>query len=377
VAVGVGLVRARSERERRHASRRRADRRLGLLDDEPVAHGLQRMALAQLDLAIELLTACVSPSGRASPSASSPARSIDATSGSGGAHEQAVHETRKAIKRLRALLRLLRHELGERTFARESDALRRVGRELSTARDAAVMLDTLDALVERHPRALARRRGVVSLRRRVAAERARVQQLTLGDPAARAELLGELHALRWRASAWALPANGDTELVDVGLRRLYEQGRNRHRRLARGKGERTIAAHRWRKRVKDLRYAAEMLDRRDGRHGRRLRKLAARADELGELLGEEHDLAVLAQHLRAGAHIGRHRKRGRRRRKGSPPYPVRSHELQIWRTGKRTRKELLKAIAKRRRKLRKRALREGRRLYAERPKRFVRQVRAS
>jgi len=81
-------------------------------------------------------------------------------------------------------------------------------------------------------------------------------------------------------------------------------------------------------------------------------RLAGRADALGELLGEEHDLAVLAERVRSDAH-------GQRARST---------------LGRGSRRALLKAIARRRRRLRKRALRDGGRLYARRPKRFVRRV---
>ncbi len=344
VAVGAGYVLARSERERRRTQRRDRGHRLGLLPGEPLAHGLQRMALGQTELALAML---------------------DGTRNGGAApDERAVHETRKALKRLRALLRLLRDELGERSFSRESEALRQAARHLSGARDAAVMLATLDALIERHPRRLGRRRGVRQLRSRVAAESARMQRLTLADPTARAEVLGELSAFHWRVQAWSLPAGGSLELVDADLAHLYRQGRERHARAARGKGPRTLALHRWRKRVKDLRYAAEMLERRaPGGADGALRKLAARADDLGELLGEEHDLAVLAEHLSRA-------RPGARRRGG------RSGDAEAtWHTGRRTREALLDLIAKRRRVLRRRALRKGERLYGERPRAFVRRVR--
>ena len=327
VAVGVGLVIARSERERRRVRQRKRDVKLGLRPGEALADGLRRMALAQSELALELLGG--------DGSASAPP------------DETAVHETRKALKRLRALLRLLRGELGERGFRRENAALRDIARQLSATRDATVMLATLDALIERHPRKLGRRKGVLALRRRVAAESARMQGRTLATPAERAEVLGELHAFRWRVAAWSLAREPGLRAVDAELERLYRQGRRRHRRLARGHGERTLAMHEWRKRVKDLRYAAEMLN---------LRKLAARADELGELIGEEHDLAVLAEHLREGA---------------------RGHKGELWNTGRRTRKTLLRVIAKRRRKLRRTALRKGERLYRDKPSRFMRGLRES
>jgi hypothetical protein len=337
MALGVGMAIARAGRERRSTRQRRRDRRLGPARRERLPHALQRMALGQVDSTLELLVAERS-----------------------GAHEKTVHETRKALKRLRALLRLLERELGERTFARENAALRDIAQRLAEARDAAVMLATLDSLIARDPGKLARRSGVLALRARLRAEQARVERLTLSDDAARLTLISELRGFRARAADWRLTESDGMEMVEVDLRRLYRHGRKRYRRVLRGKGDEMTLMHEWRKRVKDLRYAAEMLDRRGSRNragaDEHLRGLARSADSLGELLGEDHDLAVLAQHLRAGRHAGRHAS---------------------WHTGRRTRKRLLKAIARRRRALRKQALREGGRLYRQRPKRFVRRVRAA
>lgn len=378
VGVGVGLARALAERERRrerqHEQERKLElrlaRQLALAPGEPLADGLRRMALGQAGLALELLGA---------GQAGGDARGDDG----GGARppdETAVHETRKAIKRLRALLRLLESELGADTFARENATLRDVARSLSGARDAAVMLASLDALIERHPRALGRRRGVLELRRRVRAEQASMERLTLADPAVRADVLGELHAFRWRADAWSLSERDGIQLVEADLARLYKQGRTRYARVVRRRGDRMLTMHEWRKRVKDLRYAAEMLERRDAdgsrassgsgksglgktrsgkadSSGSQLRRLALRADQLGELLGEEHDLAVLAEHLRAGAR--------------------RDAASDTWHTGRRTRDALLERISRRRRALRKRALRDGRRLYRDDPDAFLRSVRAA
>lgn len=331
LALSVGLTLARS-RQQRSKRRRSQERKLGLAPGESVAAALRRMALAQTDLAIELLDC--------EPSAAP--------------DEQAIHETRKAIKRLRALLRLLEGELGPDVYARENAALRDVARRLSQARDAEVMLATLDALLERHPRKLERRRGVARLRRGLAAQRDEARRQALGDPAARAEVVGELHAFRWRVSGWRLRERPGMALVEADLERVYRRGRRRYRRARDGRGERMTTMHEWRKRVKDLRHALEMLDRRGG--GRELRKLAARADALGELLGEDHDLAVMAERLRAGRHV----------RRG-----------ETWRVGRGTRRALLKAIRARRRKLRRRALRLGAQLYERPPRRFVRQVRAA
>jgi hypothetical protein len=176
----------------------------------------------------------------------------------------------------------------------------------------------------------------------------------------------DLRAFRSRAAAWNLPEHGAIAPVEAGLRRVYRQGRRRLEKAARANaGQRLRAMHQWRKRVKDLRYAAQALERAEARAGlmgggsRRqskrasreskwLHQLASRADDLGELLGEEHDLAVLEQWLERSG-----------RRSGA---------------GRGTRRRLLKLIGRRRKRLRRRALREGRRLYARRPGRFIGRV---
>jgi CHAD domain len=337
VSVGVAAL-ARAERERRavRARLREHERHYGLLADETAAHGLQRIALGQLDLALELLH------GEADVSA-----------------EEAVHETRKGLKRARALLRLLEGELGSGRTARERTVLRDAARRLAGARDAEVMVGTLDALARRHPRKLGRRRGLVELQARLHRERDTAVAQTLGDAAARAQVGHELEALRARVARWELPDRAAGKLVGPGLERIYRAGRTHRARARRSsprrKPDRTL--HEWRKHVKDLRYAAEVLDVREPpgsdepppspRSRGRNAKLARRADGLGELLGEEHDLALLAQRVR------KHKPLRRR---------------------KRTRKLLLRTIARRRADLRKRALRTGKQLYEHKPRRFARRV---
>jgi CHAD domain-containing protein len=377
VAVGVGVALARAERERRTSRGRRArDGHFGLLEGERLGPGLQRIALGQLDIAIEMLEAT---DGRLSP-------------------ERRVHEARKALKRLRALLRLVQDELGEATYEREHELLRRAAVGLAKARDAEVLLATLDGLIERKPKRLGARRGVQRLRARLQVERDGAAALALADSATHAGVLGDLRAMRVRVSTWELADAGGIEAIEPALGRLYAKGRRRMRRAAqaRSEGARGRKLHEWRKRIKDLRYVAEALERVDagkraGKHGAgkastgkagsagkaragkrsgKARKqakarakagaafveeLAKRADDLGELLGEEHDLAVLAERVRAEAKAGR--------ASGAP--------------GSGARKALLKAIAQRRKRLRKRALRDGKRLYRRKPKQFVRRVRAA
>ena len=58
----------------------------------------------------------------------------------------AVHETRKSLKRLRALLHLVRPAIGDETYRAENTRLREVGRMLSSTRDRHVLLETIAKL---------------------------------------------------------------------------------------------------------------------------------------------------------------------------------------------------------------------------------------
>ncbi len=358
VALGAGVAIARAERDRRAAR----GHRLGLLAGEPPADGVQRMAVGQLDLVLELL-------------ARHDAGALDATT---------VHEMRKALKRFRALLRLLRAELGEDAYSREDAVARGAGRVLAGARDAEVMRATLEQLIARHPRKLGGHAGVERLRGRLTSERDDALVAALADRASRAAVLGELRECRARVIAWRLTRGCDTEVVEPGLLKLYGRGRARYRRARRAKGGDSERMHAWRKRVKDLRYSAEALgpaplpadaaarpgggrgrpskkSKGNGRRQRRagearesLERLARRADRLGEVLGEDHDLGVLDAWVAAQLASG-------------PGRPI----------GHRRARELRALIARRRKKLQKRALRDGERLFGHPPKRFVRRVAAA
>jgi CHAD domain-containing protein len=348
-ALRVGVAAAIAERDRRAArARLRRQRQFALLPGEQPAHGLRRMILSQLDLAIDLLGA----DNGAMPTA------------------DAVHETRKALKRLRTLVSLLETELGEQVATREQLLLREAGRRLAGARDAEVMVGTLEALQRAHTRKLARRRGVARLRQHLLAEREQATARLLGDHLARAQVLADLRAARERMYAWAPSERAGLAPVEPALQRLYRQGRRRYARARRRRKDRAVEMHQWRKRVKDLRYATEALTRRDpdvharvnvtaikalargrkrsgkGAHSDLIPELAWRADALGELLGEEHDLFLLGQRVREGGGWGRG-----------------------------TQRALLKLIERRRKRLTKRVLRDGARLYGGSPKKLIARVR--
>jgi CHAD domain-containing protein len=249
-----------------------------------------------------------------------------------------VHEARKAIKRMRALARLLRDELGEREFKRANRSLRSAGRRLAGARDADVRLATLRGLVEHHPKALARE-GIRGLERQLEADREQVV-----EPSDREQVLEDIAAMRRQLAGWNL-IDHDFAAVSPGLRRIYREGRHRAARVMRGHNSDPQDMHDWRKRVKSLYYALDMLG---GKQAEGARGATRRADRLGELLGEEHDLWMLR------TYVERH--------------------PEAFGDDKVARKKLLKRIARRRKRLRGRAIRLGARLYKRKAAGFTRHI---
>jgi CHAD domain-containing protein len=62
---------------------------------------------------------------------------------------EAIHSVRKEIKKLRALLRLVRTEIGARAYAKETQALREAASHLAAPRDAHVKVKALEDLINR------------------------------------------------------------------------------------------------------------------------------------------------------------------------------------------------------------------------------------
>ncbi len=249
-----------------------------------------------------------------------------------------VHEARKTIKRMRALARLLRYELGAQEFARVNSSLRAAGARLSQARDAQVRLATLRRLSSKHPKALALD-GIARLREQLEHERDQD-----GEPTDTREVLADIAHMRDYLARWNLVEH-DFDALAPGLRHIYRQGRRRYRRVRREHGRSPEAVHDWRKRVKNLFYALDMLD---GAQAKGTRGATRRAERLGEMLGEEHDLWMLAAYIEQR--------------------PDAFGEDIV------ARRALLKLIERRRKRLRKRALRVGARLYKRKSDKLIARI---
>src|SRR4051794_10099618 len=201
--------------------------------------------------------------------------------------EKAVHEARKDVKKVRALLRLLRPVLPPRVRQAENAALRGAAGSISGARDADVMVSTLEGLRDRAAGRVAGSaidHAVEHLRERSAAARGNGGGSVVAALAA-------LRAADVRVEAWA-PGRLSRKDVAAGMSRTYGDGRAAMR--AARKDPSTEALHDWRKRVKDLWYEERLIT---AAWPPLLEASSSELKVLSELLGDDHDLAVLAEHL--------------------------------------------------------------------------------
>jgi CHAD domain-containing protein len=206
----------------------------------------------------------------------------------------AVHEARKDIKKVRSVLRLVRDPLGKNVYRRQNSRLRKAARALSGSRDAEAKVETLDALEERFGDAPPD--GFAVLRAALEEER---DALVAAEGDADSDLrraagrtVTELTAAREAVRGWDFTSSG-WKLMSPGLKRSYRRGRSRfHDVLA---DPSPAKVHEWRKRVKDHWYHLRLL-RNSWREV--LEDMGDQAHQLADLLGDHHDLTVLADDAR-------------------------------------------------------------------------------
>jgi CHAD domain-containing protein len=238
---------------------------------------------------------------------------------------EAVHDARKRIKKTRALLRLARPGMKRGAYRRRNHTLRDTARGLSGARDADVMAETVEDLAERYPQ-----RAPYGPVHDVLASWAR-ETRSAGEPEGAAALLRSLADARWELDGLTRDQLGEA------LKTTYVRGREAFAVADADPSAENL--HEWRKRVKDLWYQQQLLE---DSWPKVMKAQAKEAKKLSKLLGEDHDLAVLASLLRK-----------------DPELAALSSDL-------------LTVIAERRAVLLKRSRALGRRVYAERPKAFAR-----
>jgi len=240
---------------------------------------------------------------------------------------QAVHNARKALKRLRALLRSLRVAFPKKLFRAENRRIAAAGRKISPLRDVHVQLRTLGRL-----KAAASPAGDQVRRQLLRRQSAFTRRI----PALRKTVREMLDVSLRNLASWPL-RKATAGNVAASLKRIYKQGREAFKTAR--KSPTPGHLHEWRKKAKSLVFGLELI----GRLGAgKLARMAREGDVLTEALGDDHDLFMVLNALRL---------------------EHRSHPAGDFGA-------LARRISLKRAKLQKRALKLGGKLYGEKPRAF-------
>lgn len=200
-----------------------------------------------------------------------------------------VHDVRKRCKKLRSLVRLVRGAFPDASA--QNRRFRDAARQLSGLRDADVMIATLDHLCARAPGRVDSSQ-LKEIRSRFVARQAApgtaAEAADEGLSAVRSTMVEALSA----AEVWRLKADGAGALRD-GLEATFRRGASALKDARKKPTDKRL--HELRKRVKDQHYQVRLL--REAWPAT-MNALGAELGRLGDLLGEEHDLAVFQAELK-------------------------------------------------------------------------------
>lgn len=217
------------------------------------------------------------------------------------AFSDAVHEARKSTKRIRSVLRLIKGELGERIFNFEDRWMRDTARLVSPVRDTAARVESMNVLDRIYGHMLAD--GVLEeTLYRLDTQRRRVETRVMEDPEIVLSVVENLEKAHGRYSNWPVDDSArsiygvgirdEFAAIGPGLAETYGSGRSQM--VGAYKHIDPARFHEWRKSVKYLRHQMELLT---PLWPEVVVGMAITLDRVGELLGQDHDLAMLIQQL--------------------------------------------------------------------------------
>jgi len=235
-----------------------------LKEDEGFSEGIKRIVLEQLDDALDNLKPTV--------------RNKD----------EAIHDARVSIKKIRAVLRLIRDSLGKQIYKEEDTAYRDAARTLSSVRDSAALLEIVGKLIEHFSEQLSHGAfaSVLTPLRQSKRKQLQDQKKAMRDTAT------ALRQARKRVSDW--PESGHHQSLTVGLKRVFKAGRTDFATAYHQPSIETF--HEWRKQVKHLLYQTRVLR---PLWKTMMKALTAELKTLGGYLSDDHDLAILREKVSA------------------------------------------------------------------------------
>ncbi len=187
-------------------------------------------------------------------------------------NDEAVHQVRLELKKLRARLRLLQETLPEDACRKALAAVRQLSHDLAPLRDHKVLRQTLISLLDSPGRKAMLKRLLTV-----------VEQHHLCARPSQQQLVDDRQRLQLRVSAAAHPlASGKP---DQWLKHSYQRCRKQWQTIRRWPTASDL--HRWRRSVKEMQYQLRLLV--PGQH----RGYQSHLRQLGQRLGELHDLHEL------------------------------------------------------------------------------------
>lgn len=231
-----------------------------LKDNEGFSDGLKRIVLEQVDKALDSLRPTVKNK------------------------DEAIHDARVSVKKVRAALQLIRDSLGDKIYEKEDRVYRDVARMLSNVRDSAALLEILDKLIEHFSDQLSRDAFTSVRAPLLRSQKARQQD----RQSAMTKAARSLRQARKRVEEW--PEAGHRQSLDRGLKRVFKKGRTNFK-TAYDKPS-VDSFHEWRKQVKHLLYQTRVLR---PLWSKMMEALTGELKTLGRYLSEDHDLAILRE----------------------------------------------------------------------------------
>lgn len=254
--------------------------------------------------------------------------------------DEAVHDARKRFKKVRSVLRLVRDELGEKVYRRENQCFRDAARPLTEVRDARVLVESFDKLLEHFANEV-NAKSFTGTREALEGNRQAIRARVLDESNTFAEVAEAIAGAHERVRSWSIDHRGWSALRR-GLRRVYRHGREA---LATAVADPTAEnLHAWRKESKYLWHQLQLLE---PLWPAVLKELANQVHTLSSLLGDDHDLFLLRQTLANGPDVF---------------------------GGTSTLETLFALIDRRRAELQQEAFLLGQRIYRDRPRAFTSRI---
>ena len=216
---------------------------------------------------------------------------LDLINNSETGFDETIHSIRKSIKRIRAMMRMIRFPLGEKIYNQENIFLRDINRTISAIRDSRVNIEVFDTLTERLLKP--EEKSVDAVNELLADEYQQLKEQFDVNNKGKEQLRSLLKDARKRL---AIPELDNIRKGSVmrGIRKTYRRGKKSLAIAGHDLNDRNL--HELRKQVKHLWYQMQLIRFLWDPYFASLEKSI---ETVSDGLGEDHDLTELRLKLTA------------------------------------------------------------------------------